>query len=392
MDARTPIDPRYRSLDVWRGLACLMVLIDHVAIPWFGNADTPGVGTLDTWLRTMTVQGTRLALGPPMFFVMSGYCIAASTDSLRRKGKSPREFLVRRLWRTFPPYWIALGLTVLVLVGLDAAGLSLLYRAAHGWLPSPSELDWPRWIGNLTLTETWRPRVWGRYEIHVTGTSWTLCYQEQFYMVCFLAVLLSPRRLYRMWAGVTVASVLVRLVLWDIGWWPRAEGFFLTYWHEFAVGLAVYWRLNAAETALARRAVELGLAGLAVVGFAAGGGSTAAAGAFGLLMIALRPQDARLGATPVLAPVRACGKRCYSIYLTHMPICILAASALDWLGVGHFWAKVLIGVPVVSAVAVAFAWLFYDLVESRFLEPPKLRRAASSRACPAPGPLVPAAT
>lgn len=383
MEAQPPNDPRYRSLDVWRGLACLMVLIDHVAIPWFGTLDVGDGGGLDGTLRLLAVRATRLAWGPPLFFVMSGYCMAASTDSLRRKGKSPRAFLLRRLWRTFPPYWVSLGLTLLVLVVLDAANLTNLYHSAHGWLISPRELDLPRWIGNLTLTETWRPRLWGHYGISVTGTSWTLCFQEQFYLVCFLAVLIAPRRLYAAWLGLTAATLAVRAMYWDVGWWPRLDGFFPTYWHEFAVGLAVYWRLNAAPTARARRAADLGLLGMAAAGWGLGDHSTQVAAGFGLLMIAVRPLDARLGSTPALAPLRACGRRCYSIYLTHLPVCILGASALDWLGMGHFWAKVLVGVPLVSLASLVFAWGFYHLVELRFLEVPQLRSRTPGSA-PAP--------
>lgn len=378
-------DPRYRSLDVWRGAACLMVLIDHVAIPWFGAADAMGAVGLEGGLRRLAVYLTRMAWGPPLFFVMSGYCMAASTDSLRRKGKSPSEFLMRRLWRTFPPYWAALGLTVLLLAAMDALGLTILYRSAHGWLSSPSELDLPRWIGNLTLTESWRPRVWGHYSISMTGTSWTLCFQEQFYLVCFVAVLLAPRKLYGAWAVVTAGAVAVRGIFWDFGWWPRLEGFFPVFWHEFAIGLAVYWRLNVAASARSRRLVGGGLLGLALAGWWCGDASTPVAALFGLTMIALRPYDGRLAVAGALAPVRACGRRCYSIYLTHLPICILAASVFDWLGMGHFWAKVLVGVPVVSLVALGFAWGFFHLVESRFGSVP------SRKARPQPATLAPAA-
>ena len=71
-------------------------------------------------------------LGVPIFFVISGYCIAASADSSRRKGDSPWTFLKRRFWRIYPPYWASLvGLIALVAV-LDAAGLSRFYTTvAH---------------------------------------------------------------------------------------------------------------------------------------------------------------------------------------------------------------------------------------------------------------------
>ena len=83
-----------------------MVVVDHVAIPALSAAGVDYPGALQTALRRLVVAATSLGLGPSMFFAISGYCIAASVDSLRRKGKPAGAFLLRRLWRTFPAYWL----------------------------------------------------------------------------------------------------------------------------------------------------------------------------------------------------------------------------------------------------------------------------------------------
>src|SRR5436305_12095781 len=107
--------PRFHALDVWRGAVCLWVVLEHAGVALWSEAER-GTG-LDHWLRRGLVSILELNLGTPLFFVMSGYCIAASIDSARRRGASPFAFFGRRLWRTFPPCLAALlGFVVVVAV------------------------------------------------------------------------------------------------------------------------------------------------------------------------------------------------------------------------------------------------------------------------------------
>jgi peptidoglycan/LPS O-acetylase OafA/YrhL len=379
---------RYQSLDVWRGLACLMVVLDHAGIPAFGYHEVEaGATVLEQGLRWTIVHGTRLALGPPLFFVMSGYCIAASIDSVRRKGKPAGHFLIKRLWRTFPPYWIALLGSALLVTGLDALGRGQLYQGPYSYhLLNPSQLSFSQWLGNLSLTETWRPRVLGGEAMLLSDPSWSLCYQEQFYAVCFLAVLLAPRRLYGVLAAATAVFVLLRVVAYDVGASQRIQGLFPVFWQEFAVGLAVYWRLNAARSRRSRWGVDLGLVALFLsVGLRVFPYSTAVAAGFGLALIVLRRWDAQIGAAPALSWLRACGRRCYSIYLVHLPVMIVASTTLSNQGITSFWARALILIPTVMLIAMAAGWTFFHLVESRFLEPPSRPQAKLTR----PKPMLP---
>jgi peptidoglycan/LPS O-acetylase OafA/YrhL len=377
------INPRYQSLDVWRGLACLMVVLDHASIPALGvDALQFQLHPTGTFLQSLVMRATSLALGPPMFFVISGYCIAASVDSLRRKGKAPAEFLLKRLWRTYPPYWVALGVFVVVIAALDFLGQRWIHSGPYGYeIASPATLTWSQWLGNLTLTETWRPAVLGdRSGQILTRVAWSLCYQEQFYVICFLAVLLAPRHLFKVLAGASLLIIGTRLALADSGRIDQLNGFFPMYWHEFAVGLVVYWRINQAPDALSRRLVDIGLLALIGIAFANQASETAVAAGYGLLLVAIRPWDARLAETRWLAPVRACGKRCYSIYLTHMLVCSIGAMALVHAGLSGFWARAFVVVPALIGVSLAVSWLFYDLVESRFRDTtPVIRRPGPER-------------
>lgn len=363
-------DPRYLTLDAWRGLACLMVVIHHAgyAIDWSEEGDS--------WLRWATLLAVRrMKLGVSLFFVISGYCIAASADASDRRGHAPWSFLGRRFWRIYPPYWVALLGFATLIVALDAAGLDRLYKGSLAVvLDPPSILDWRQWLGNITLTESWRPHVWGPDRNIYTGVAWSLCFEEQFYMLCFLAIWLLPGRFFLTVGSATLAIVTARAYAWWVGGLEALTGTFPLLWHEFAAGLAVYYRLNVARDNLPKRFTELALICLLAAGFISNGRSTITAAAFGLVLIALRPWDQWSAALPWLAPLRACGRRCYSIYLAHLPAGVIGNQWLYELGLTGFWERALVMIPLVSLAGVALGWAFHAIVESHFLTPPPIGR------------------
>lgn len=381
-------DPRYRLLDVWRGVACLMVVLHHAGFAVILDAGTGPGNSPGSGLRTAIASFFwRMNLGVPLFFVISGYCIGASVDAARRRGIGALGFLGRRIWRIYPPYWAALLGFVVVIGGLDALGLKRYYQGngAHALqLDPPGSLDAAQWVGNITLTEEWRPLVWRPPDRKVyTRIAWSLCYEEQFYFVCFLALLVAPRRLDRVLLAVTLGAVALRLVAADIGRLHEIEGAFPNLWHEFAVGLAVYWRLNVPSSSRAKRAVELALVLMTLAGFDGWfttpvPSSTATTGLFGLALIALRRWDEQAESYRWLRPLRACGRRCYSIYLVHLPVCTIGNLWLYEHGLTGFWARTLVMIPLVSAASLAVSWLFFWGVERHFLNPPIVPHASRS--------------
>lgn len=349
-----------------------MVVFDHAGFA-LSQADTQ-VGGLEGVLRRMVFGSTRFALGPSIFFVISGYCVATSVASARRNGTSPLAFMGRRFWRIVPTYWVALMGFVLITATLDLARSATLYEGANGLaLASPSSLTPSQWIGNITLTEIWRPFYLPGAESAVyTRVAWTLCYQEQFYVVSSIVWALCAGRWFTGLGVVTIVSGAILLFYGDIGALRRIDGLFFNYWHEFAVGLAVYWRLQPRCTRRAKRAIEIGLLGLAGIAFGLDAPSSGVAALFGLVLIGTQGWSARIEAVRLLDPVRACGRRCYSIYLVHLPICAIGGRILIQMGLEGFWARALIVVPTVSVVAVALSWAFYAAIESKFTGTPKL--------------------
>ncbi len=367
-------NPRYRLLDAWRGFACLIVVLHHSGFVLFGTQGSGGPWqvAVQNWVRVLY---RRLDLGVPLFFVISGYCIAASMDAHRQRGASSWRFLARRFWRIYPPYWAALLCFVVVVGALNGVGWRPIQVGSHSLhLDRPGELTWAQWLGNVTLTETWRHHVFGGSPYkNLTRISWTLCFEEQFYLVGFAVLLALPRRLFGALAVVSALIFAVVAAAFDAGWFVDLEGIFPELWYQFAVGLAVYWRLVRAESASARHAVDLGLVGLAVLGGMHANLAMMVVALFGLTLIALRPLDDRLTQARALAPFRACGDRCYSIYLIHLPVCTVGTEALIQLGWTGFWVEALLVSPLIAAAGVAAGWLFFAVVESRFHNPAPAR-------------------
>ncbi len=307
-----------------------------------------------------------MSMGVPFFFVISGYCIAASADSNRRREHTPWSFLRRRFWRIYPLYWVSFFSIVVLVTVLDAIGLSRWHiNVSHALdLYPPSAMSACQWVGNLTLIETWRPLVWGGAGHVFTRVAWTLCYEEQFYFVCFLILWLAPRRLFGAMAGVSVVIIGLRVWAWWAGCLDRIDGTFVMRWHEFAVGLAVFWRLNGRASRLAKRCVELSLIALTVIGVVHGLRLTSEAGIFGLALIALRRWDGLAESTIGLRALSAFGRRSYSIYLVHSPVCTVGVACLREFGLTGFWTRALLVVPLVSLAATTVGWLFFEVVEA----------------------------
>lgn len=147
-----PSSGRIPSLDGWRAIAILLVLIDHATL-------TSGFPKSILGHYALFVDGN---LGVRIFFVLSGFLISLlllkETD--RTGGVSLRHFYLRRIFRIFPVYFAYLG----VLAALTLAGLYADSAAS--------------WIGCLTFTRN----VVGSIR---SGTShfWSLAVEEQFYIL-----------------------------------------------------------------------------------------------------------------------------------------------------------------------------------------------------------------
>lgn len=362
--------PRYALLDAGRGVACLMVVVHHASSVL---QDDDAVGSpLRAWVADLLYKGN---LGVTLFFVISGYCIAASADAHRRQEHPPLTFLRRRVRRIYPPYWASILITLALVVGLDLAGLSWLHQGDHAvGIDPPSALSFSQWVGNVTLTETIREHFGGPERSLFTVVSWSLCYEEQFYFLCFLALVFAPRRLFPILLGLTIGSLGLVIAAKLTHQWYRVYGLFPALWHDFAVGIAVYYRLNRAARAWGRRLLDGALVAMAAVALIVGNEDALVSATFGLLLVFLSPHDRALASSRWLAPLMACGHRSYSIYLIHLPFVGLVALGLVALGLTSYEVRLFLVLPLSAIAGVLAGWALFHTVETRFLNPPLARR------------------
>jgi peptidoglycan/LPS O-acetylase OafA/YrhL len=245
------------------------------------------------------------------------------------------------------------------------------------WWRSP----W-QWLGNVTLTETWRAHLVGDRTGYFIGPIWTLCYEEQFYVVTG-ALLVLARRWFFAAAGLVslaVVAVVAACSLRDVD----IEGFFFDgSWLMFASGVLIYWGINYRGPAV--RAGSLVLF-VAVTCWSTFGRSSfepyvgwrtdhelGVATAFAAILLLTHRWDEPLARARALAPLIAwCGTMCYSLYLVHWPIVKPLANVVSWTGMTGHAFTLFVTVPLCVAVSSVIAWWFHRRVELRFMntQPP----------------------
>jgi peptidoglycan/LPS O-acetylase OafA/YrhL len=217
--------------------------------------------------------------------------------------------------------------------------------------------------------------------------AWTLCYEEQFYAVVGVILLISPRRFFPLAAAVTLAVFTLEMLPEHrapaLGFIHRnSTGFFFDgYWLYFAAGIGVYYFINYAalrgRLALAS-ALLLGIAW----GLKTGNDTRTVSFSFALLLLALHPVDDGLAAARWSRPISWCGAMCYSLYLVHLPVCKAVSHSLFLAGIDSSLETLLITIPLCMAASIAVAWPFHLWVERRFLNTPTVTRHCAPTPAP----------
>ena len=166
---------RPNGLDTLRAIAILLVFLNHEAF----RSHSP----------TLLVVQAVGWIGVDLFFVMSGYLIANQVLAGVNRGEelSLAAFYARRAFRTWPAYWVVLACYFL----------------------------FPSWMGGNTPPPLWRFLTFTQNFNLPTGTAfshaWSLCIEEQFYLVLPLAVLVGltfGRRRRQIWYALGLLTLL----------------------------------------------------------------------------------------------------------------------------------------------------------------------------------------
>ncbi len=189
---------RLGYIDGLRAIAVLLVILFH------SRVHAPGVT-----LNHFFLEGTH---GVDLFFVLSGFCLAAPTlQKLRRDGSAHFDlvaFAAKRFLRIFPPY--ALALLAFAIVGTYAMRLGAALPA--GMLP---HFDWSDVASDLIFFD--------RSDQHINQSFWTLAIEFRWYLVFPLVLALwiaRARAFVALLVGVIAASELTRASSTDLGVLP----------------------------------------------------------------------------------------------------------------------------------------------------------------------------
>ncbi|MBC7807891.1 MAG: acyltransferase [Akkermansiaceae bacterium] len=374
----------YGSLDMWRGLLAMWVVIFHVLLD-------PAIH------RNSIVPGSLIAefisWGPvrvPMFFVISGYCMAAAAANTMDRNHSSWQFVVARVRRIYPPH-----LTVL-LIAIFTAGLAWL--AQDMGFVNGSNLA--RHFEGLTTGVIIANAVLLHGPLDqpsLNAVTWTLCYEVAFYAVMAIAILMLRSKgwqlMLKVLHAVTVLTFGLSLLFptWLV--FPFSIPAHVTVgepyvmvnaWTSFGEGLLLFdllcgkpWKERTTNDKYFYIGVIFSLFILIVaqITYSKLPNSThvVVTSLFAILLYLLHPFDKRICGTKWLKGIFFVGSISYSLYLTHSMVLPNWEKLLSALKI----PMPLLEVYVLFALAacIAFAYVFYSLVEVPLI-PSKSKKAS----------------
>jgi len=394
------------ALDGLRGLAILMVLMDHLA-----RIVTHGVA------GSTAARFARCGwVGVDLFFVLSGFLITGILYDTLHARHYFRNFYMRRVLRIFPLYYgVVLGsVVVLPLIWNQAWFDSLL---PHGGGRIGSSLAVLRhnqiwlWFYASGLTQSFHRLDW-----QMLGHFWSLDVEEQFYLVWPIVVFLVGRRkpLMVVCATVAVASTVLRAVLLRFAS-GTVDVYFFTPCRMDTLALGGLLALAVRGPQGVRPLLSPAKWSVVVCGilmmlwgwyrralshedwWVQGPGFSVIALFFGgLLVLCLAgPADAGVARLFSRRELRLLGKYSYAMYVFHYLVMLVATP--DGLAemVGSYWLGATLYSLMVLALTLGLAFLSWHLYEKQFLKLKRFfpyERHPHSRPMPrAPRPIIKAA-
>ncbi|NMH67028.1 acyltransferase family protein [Shewanella salipaludis] len=357
---------RLYGLDTLRAVAIIIVLIYHYKV----------VVSSENIFGFMSQLGWT---GVDLFFVLSGYLIGNQVLSAIAKGQefSLKLFYIRRFLRTLPNYYFVLALYFIFPVALSGTATASLWSF-------------------LTFTQNLGMRA-GETFTH----SWSLCIEEQFYLIFPIVTLFTTyikRSITLGWFAI-IGAMLLAIFLRGFNWFEHGEAAIsaqsfmehiyytsFTRFDELLPGVAIALLKNFHPTtyaAILRRGNLLLVVGLVSVGmifyvfqnyaYIEGYGRTFHVVTFGYSFLAISFAIlvlAALSPNSVLYHIRIPGAASlalwsYAIYLIHKPLFqILKAPVTEY----DIDINSGLGIAIIMAVSIFCGWALYFCVETPFMK------------------------
>ena len=276
------------------------------------------------------------AVGVDIFFVISGLVIFLSTEN---KPLPPARFLLYRLFRIVPAYWLY---TLL---------MALLVVFAQPLLPDQS-VDWSHLLLSLLFIPTENPGGYGLYPTLNVG--WTLNYEMLFYVLFAWALLFRLQ-----WRLLIVAALLFAVCQAWTGYGWISEFYRSSIVYEFLLGIAIgmLYRRGLIKPGLYLPLLGIGVALLIIYHlppqprFFAWGLPSA------VLVMACMALERYVERNRVMKLLGDCS---YSVYLMHVLVLSAGGFIARRFGINPY----LMFIICVLAIGVG-SWLSYEWVEKR---------------------------
>ena len=198
---------RLYEIDGLRLLAALCVVLFHYLFSgWAGGKTTVTFVTESAWAK----YGY---LGVDLFFLISGFVVLMSAW-----GRTPRQFIVSRVVRLYPAYWVGIAVTATV-------------TALLGW--GMFQVTLPQVLANLTMFQA-VPNI-----ENVDVVYWTLWAEMRFYILMLIATVI----------GITRGRIMIGLWGWlaltflvELGVLPGVADLVVQseFSHYFIAGMALF--------------------------------------------------------------------------------------------------------------------------------------------------------
>jgi peptidoglycan/LPS O-acetylase OafA/YrhL len=354
-------------LDQLRGVAILAVLLFHTLGMVFGYDVLPWRG----WFRDFSTAGSFLYflplsignIGVPIFFVVSGFCIHLSFQS---QGQRWGSFIIRRIFRIYPAYLVALCF------------FTLLYMQ-YFRLDFSSQLMWTQLITHLVFVHNFLNGTIGG----VNGSFWSIAVEAQLYllypallylvgklgwrrtMLLLAAIEILIRSAYGLMETLGASDTIAGNIAWKFSISP------LGYWFSWSLGAAIADSYLKNQAPTPPRISPRWWILLAIISYFVRPLDTFRFLLFAVATAAMIRQLLSGAAPKMRVPAAAMnalqkiGWWSYSIYLIHQPLLQVYSYVINWAvppedrSVPMAWLLNLTSwVPI-----ILFSILFYQLIE-----------------------------
>jgi len=362
-------DDRLGWIDVLRGIASLAVAVFH-SMPalWVGMYHPLAVhfSKFDRIVAFASIPAHFGYAGVMLFFLLSGFVIHLPNASGSQF--EYRSYLARRFWRIYPPYAMALALSVAVWIAfpgavvfhgswaLIAKAFFMLQNYPHGSVSGLAPLQMVR---NFAL--------------------WSLPVELELYLV-YPIVLYALRRWGRRNISVAVIAVSVLATILDLlprnhnGWLAAIAGFAPTFLHYWAVWCSGAWLAECLASGRVPRwsriwsgvfftAMVLSLAAREYLKLSPDIEDYLWATTFfcTLNWLLLNRSARYMLDNRFFSPMRFLGKISYSLYLIHLPV-FFAIAGYVLANRGYKTTNFLVCLGA-TVVAIAAASIMYEVIE-----------------------------